>query len=232
MIEPHDRYGVPASPKNVRGAWAWFSARELLWITLFVLGSGILLLIPLFVGAQRVPEPVVEVFRALHSAASVLLVVGTLGHAAMRAVRSSMTGRALVSGVLASTIVGLAVVTGSMASAPTWWAETLGTDAKVIENWSSVFHFGYSAAILLALIFWHVRPGRGSLLPSPNRATYAWAGAIMVAALVTVSDRVPATLTVLIAPTFALWAWWTILLPQLLWLSAFRRPRKPTEIGP
>ncbi len=232
MIEPHGRYASPAWPRNVRGAWAWFSARDLLWITLFVLGSGILLLIPLFVGAQRVPEPLVELLRALHSAASVLLVVGTLGHAAMRAVRSTMTGRALVSGVLASTIIGFAIVTGSMASAPTWWAGALGSDAEDLENWSSVFHFGYSAAILLALTFWHVRPGRGSLVPNPNRATYTWAAAIVAAGLLTMSDHVPATLTTLIAPAFALWAWWTILLPQLLWLSALRRSRKTTEIGP
>jgi len=216
----------------VWGASAWFSARDLLWITLFVLGSGLFLLIPLFVGPQRVPETLVELLRSLHSAASVLLVVGTLGHAAMRAVYSPMTSRALVSGVLASTIVGLAIVTGSMASAPTWWAGALGTEAEDLENWSSVFHFGYSAAILLALIFWHVRPGRGRLLPRPNRATYALSGAIVVAAVATMSDGVPATLTALIAPAFSLWAWWTILLPQLLWLSALRKPRKPPETGP
>lgn len=217
---------------NVVGAWSWFSARDLLWITLFVFGSGIFLLIPWFVGPQRVPTALLEVLRSLHSAASVLLVVGTLGHAAMRAARSTMTSRALVSGVLASTIVGFAVVTGSMASAPSWWARILNVEVDDLENGSSVFHFGYSAAILAALIFWHVRPGRGTLLPAPNRVTYTWAALIFVASILTTSDRVPATLTALIAPTLAFWAWWTILLPQALWLSALRTTRKPAEMAP
>ena len=216
----------------MRTAWAWFSARDLLWVTLFVLGSGILLLLPLFVGAQRVPAAVMELLRSLHSASSVLLVVGALGHAIMRGVRAAMSPRALTSGILASTTVGLAVVTGTMASAPPWWADRFGTASPVVENWASVFHFGYSAAILLALVFWHVRPSRGPLLPPPNRSTVALGVLVAAAAVTTVSDAVPAVLTRLIAPPVAIWAWWTVFSPQLLWFFALRRPRKSADHGP
>lgn len=216
----------------MRTAWAWFSARDLLWVTLFALGSGILLLIPVFVGAQRVPARLVDVLRGLHSASSVLLVVGALGHAVMRGVRAAMSTRAITSGILASTTIGLAVVTGSMASAPEWWADELGWGADALENLSSVFHFGYSAAILLALVFWHVRPSRGALLAPPEWSTAAVAALILVAAVATVSDAVPALLTILIAPMLAVGAWWTVFAPQFLWFFAWRRSRKPAEPGP
>jgi hypothetical protein len=209
----------------VRGAAFWFSARQLLWATLFVLATGILLLIPLFIGPTRVPASFTNGFRSLHSAASVVLVVGTLGHGVSRWVRSPMTRRATTSGVLAATIVGLAAVSGAMATAPEWWAARTGTGPDTIEDWSSVFHFGYSAAMLVALVFWHVRPTGPALWPRANGATIALAALIAAGGLATLSEASPSLLGRILVPALTVWAGWTVILPQLLWLGLLRSPR-------
>lgn len=214
-------------------AWlaAFASARQLLWMLVLVAATGILLLVPPLSSFDWPPDWD-RAFRGVHAAASFLLVIGSLAHAALRIAAAPITPHALVTGAVAATVFGFGAVTGAAAASPEAWASWLRAPVDSIRHAGSIVHFGYAGALAFATAYWHVRGRRSWLFPRVDIATMAL---LFLATVLGVASAVqPGTnaWTTLLAPPVAGLVAWTMLVPNVAWAWWPAARRRATLGGP
>jgi hypothetical protein len=200
-----------------------FTARQLVWLALTTIGSGMILLVPVFISGEIAASWLAGFLRSLHSASSLLLVLGSLAHAAARTSgRTLPTRKGIATGILASTTLALAALSGGILVTTGWSARALGADPQDLRHAASVFHYGYSAALFGAVTIWHLRPAGSRMLPAWDRG--AWIDAVIVpmaAALIGASSGTPSPYTWILMPPTLL-AVWSLLVPQIFWTGLLR----------
>jgi hypothetical protein len=193
------------------------SARQLVWLALVTIASGVVLLVPLFVGGDGASSRLLGPVRHLHSAASLLLAVGGLAHGLLRLGHAVTTRRGVATGILASTSVGLAALTGAMIADPRWWSERLGLGQDELRHVAGVMHYGYCGALVFGLVVWHARPA-GRILPSFDVGTLLNVVILPIVAVLVAPGRAsPSPYTIALVPPILVLAAWTLLAPQLAW---------------
>lgn len=181
-------------PRLDMSAEAWFGARTLVWLLLWVVVSGALLLLWYREDAgehARILGSAGAVLRSLHAVGTAWLVLGALAHVAVR-LRRRPTKQGLWTGTALWLALGIALLSGWLMS-QTWVQARIQTLLPVSITVAGVLHVAYASILVLVALGLHVTRWGWRRVLSPGRPL---AGSLLLLlAAVVVPVALPGDLT-------------------------------------
>jgi len=210
-------------------AQRWFGARTLVWLLLWVIISGTVLMVWYDDDARSHAEALGvmgEITRTIHATATLWLVVGSLVHVAIRLVKNP-TFKGLWTGAALWAGIGIALITG-------WWAtqtwvqgqltDTLFVDSRI----GVVAHIAYAGVIVTVGLALHITRWGWRRILSPPRPLVGALGLLGIGLALPVAmpgDMVAwrGVTAWLAVPVFGLWIWPLVLAGGLALVAWARR---------
>lgn len=217
-------------------AEAWFGARTLVWLTVWVVASGALLMLwyreDVADHAARLGA-VGQAMRALHAVGTAWLVLGALAHVAMR-LRRRPTVKGLWTGALLWAGLGVALLSGWLMT-QTWVQARIQATLPVSITAAGVVHVAYASVLVAVGLGLHISRWGWRRILAPGRPLAGSLALLLTAAALPVAlpgDGTPwAGVTAWLAvPVGGAWAWPFVLgagLAAAAWWVGRQRRRGP-----